>query len=573
MAPANLNAWWCQLIADALITGGVRDVITCPGNRNVPLLFAFNEQPGLRLIPHVDERSGAFLALGLARAAKRPVAICTTSGSAVANLLPACCEAYHAGIPLVLITADRPEELHGCGAPQTMRQTGVLAPFCIDEFNTMEPIVDGRLASDMRTKVIRLLGRGCGASPGPVHLNVPLDEPLAPLPDPHFHAPPMSPHATPPRPAQTTAALTSSATPLRNAILRPGLRGVIVAGPELPITIDEVRHLVTTTGFPLIADAPSGLRLPDMPHVVTTADAILSVALRSAKPELIIRLGPAPIARPTCEWLQAQSCMVLRIDRHPVERDFCHRQFEPITRPSPGELVRLGEHLTRGDDAWLDQWMHAQDRAEEARRTWLTTTEWNECTAAALACKHPGFKSVNLANSMSVRHGNLHITSESERAVYANRGLNGIDGTLGTFLGTLHAQPDQPGLLLTGDLALLHDLPALAAARRPHLHGTIVVLDNQGGGIFDLLPIHQIDRFKELVRTPPSWSPEAIVAGFGLATRRCHDAASLSTALTWSQSQPGVQVIIADVTAGNVRDPFRTLIGCLNAAAIINVDG
>ena len=542
MSDANRNAWWCRLLVSQLRACGVRHVVLCPGNRNVPLLFAFGASD-ISCTVHVDERGAAFHALGMAKRSGQPCAVCTTSGTAVANLHPAICEAAQAKVGLVAISADRPPELHDCEAPQTMPQVGIFGDHCQ---TTALPLPDDDAAS-----MLNMISVAVRANQ-PAHINVPLAEPLPPIPDPSWRSP-----ADPALASVNQPGLHAEPETSIHAALRPGMRGVIVAGPRSPLDPAAVHELVQTTGFPLLADAASGLRLRDMPKLITTADVIAGSELIAAEPELLIRLGPAPIARPTYEWCAAQACPVIRIDHEIVTRDFAQPAF---TWLPPGAVTDVAAACATGNQEWLSQWQAADRRARSARDLFCATRTWDELVAVHTVLQHPGFALHALANSMSVRHANLHL--DCTRAVLANRGVNGIDGTIASFIGALQAG-DGPGLLLCGDLAFLHDLPSLALIDERD-RGAIVVINNQGGAIFDLLPVAQLSGYERLVRASGQQDFAAIAQQFGLSYHACRSLEDLGDALQHATSSP-LCLVECQLAADSLAPGFAQLQAAMRA--------
>jgi 2-succinyl-5-enolpyruvyl-6-hydroxy-3-cyclohexene-1-carboxylate synthase len=542
----NLNALWSRCIAEELVRGGVTTAVLCPGSRNSPLLFALAAQSRLRCLSHIDERSAGFIALGVAKASGRPAAVCVTSGSAVANLLPAVVEAHAAGLPLVIVAADRPWELLGSGAPQAMPQRGIFGPFLAGELDLGEPIAEDLALRALRAQVSRLVQ----ATSGPVFLNVPLRDPLPPLPDPKWVQPAVSDEALAgrgdDRAYTVVGGISSWGLPkdlgwlgpgLKGVDwLRPGLKGVIVVGPGTGGYPPLVAQLAAETGFPLIADAPSNLRWEECPNLVSTGDAIVGGELGRAEPELVIQIGAAPLSRQLYEWLGRQRCPWLCLEEG-ANRDFLARAWAAIARPGPEVYAQIAASCRHGDTAWRERWLAADARARARLVELMAREPWGEVLAAHRACAHPGFFFVHLASSMAVRHGNLHcLPGNRIRMVQANRGLNGIDGTLGTFIGEcLHFGGS--GLLLCGDLAFLHDLPALAAVRASgadpaqSVSGAIVVLNNDGGGIFDFLPVTGVAGYERWVRTPQGVDLRSAAEQFGLTYTRCADEPSLRAAL------------------------------------------
>ena len=556
MTDANRNARWARLIAEELRRAGVSHVVLCPGSRNSPLLFALAAQFGPAAISHVDERSAGFIALGLIRATGTAAAVCVTSGSAVANLLPAVCEAAAAELPLIVISADRPWEAHDASSPQTMPQRGIFGDFMRAEIALGEPTDDDRSLRALRAQVSRL----AQTIHGPAHLNVPLRDPLPPLPDPLWQPPAVSHEAEFGRDSayvmrhQAGAASTLSPQPW----LRAGLRGIIVVGSmsdhELP---SAVIALAAATGFPVLADAASHLRRPDMPNLITTADALMGGKLGSSTPELIIQIGPAPLTRSVYEWLDRQSCAWISFAAE-RNQDALHRAWVTIEGGWGEACAQLASWLAPGDPAWHARWVSANAAANFVLTQSTMALGWSESLAICTAANHPGFGFVHLASSMAIRHANLHL-APSARPIHSNRGVNGIDGTLGTFLGECHGH-QRPGVLVVGDLAVLHDLPALAGATLATVGGAIVVLDNGGGGIFDYLPVAQVPGYQTWVRTSHSLDFTAVGTLFGLPCHTCGDLSQLSAALNSAAATDRLHLIICQLRGHDAVTQHRSLI-------------
>lgn len=557
----NLNALWCRAIAEELRRAGVGHVVLCPGSRNSPLLHALHAQFAQCCLSHIDERSAGFIALGLARASGTAVAVCVTSGSALANLLPAVVEADAAEVPLIVISADRPWELIDCGAPQAMEQRGVLAPYVRRSLPLGEPTATTATLRALRSQVSRL-AQECG---GPVHLNVPLRDPLPPLPDATWANPAMPVDALNGRhdqlPFTAVHQATLPAILAESAWLRPGLRGVIVAGcghggHPVRAAID----LAARTGFPLLADAPSGLRRPEVKNLVCCGDALVNGPLGHEAVELVIQIGPAPLARAVYEWLECQDCPWIVCEQG-RNVDFLARATLALRGDCTGALTTLAARCAPGDGAWQQRWQAAEATARRQLITAMASEPWSETLAAHRAVNHPGFTVLHLASSMAVRYGNLHCPPAA-RAVFANRGLNGIDGTLGTFLGECRVHGG-PGLLLIGDLATLHDLPALAAVRASRARGAIVVLNNDGGGIFDFLAVARMPNYEALVRTPHGMSFAGIAQQFDLIYQAVADGAALDAALAVAAGSPHLHLIECRLAGGDAVARHRALLHTL----------
>jgi 2-succinyl-5-enolpyruvyl-6-hydroxy-3-cyclohexene-1-carboxylate synthase len=562
-ADVNLNALWARLIVEELYRGGVRTAVLCPGSRNSPLLFAFARMEGMRVLSHTDERSAGFIALGVAKGGGEPAAVCVTSGSALANLLPAVVEAHATHLPLVVVAADRPWEMHANGSAQAMPQRGIFADFIAGELDLGEPTATPAALRALRAQVSRLAQR----RGGPVVINVPLRDPLPPLPDPAWQAPELPADVRVGRAGGAPFTEMENvgggvAVPARWTWLRPGLAGVIVVGPADQQHPAAVMALARATGFPLVADAVGGLRavgdVPGAVNLVACADALLGGELGGVRAELVIQVGAAPLARAVYEWLGRQECPWVAIEAG-RNQDMLGRAWGVLDPADDATYGALAARLAPGDAAWASRWRAAE---EAARARWAAADEpWGEVSAAQMCCRDGRFRFRHLASSMAVRHGNVHIQPGPAAAeVFANRGVSGIDGTIGTFIGLAWSGLAMPGMLLCGDLAFLHDLPALATARMEGLRGAIVVLNNDGGGIFDYLPVAQVDGYRPWVRTPHGADLAAAAAQAGLSYRAVESRAALAAALDAAATGPGMVVIECRVAGGDAVGRHRALL-------------
>jgi 2-succinyl-5-enolpyruvyl-6-hydroxy-3-cyclohexene-1-carboxylate synthase len=562
MPDANLNALWCRCIAEELQRSGCRHVVLCPGSRNSPLLFALAAVFGERVSVHIDERGAGFLALGMAKALGEPVAVCVTSGTAAANLLPAACEADATGIPLLLLTADRPWEAQGCGAPQTMPQRGLFAALA-DTVEIGEPLGDDQTLRLLRGRVARAVQRACR----PLHLNMPLRDPLPPLSDPAWSPAGLSAAALHGRDGLPWVWVgevrASGGLSAAEPHLRPGLRGLIVAGAACDIDPGLVAALAAGTGYPVLADAPSGLRRPAVPGVVGTLDALVDTPLGHEPAELILRVGPPPLARSAWEWLARQACpqLVLGGGR---DNDYLATATVHWTHPDRQLVDDLIDRLARGDQAWSARWSQGEAAAQRARVAALAG--WDEPAIFATALAEHGFPLLWLASSMPVRHANLHLApGPAAQRVLSNRGVNGIDGTVASFLGSCLATSCR-GLCLLGDLALLHDLNSLAAAGPAR--GAILVVNNGGGAIFDFLPVAQVPGYRRLVRADHDLDFAHAAAQFRLPYRRCADMTALRAALGEAQEADALLLIECDLRGVDGVAAHRQVLQGMRAAAI-----
>jgi 2-succinyl-5-enolpyruvyl-6-hydroxy-3-cyclohexene-1-carboxylate synthase len=554
-----------------LAAAGIQDAVVCPGSRSTPLALAIASCAAIRMRVILDERSAGFFALGLARVSRRPVAVVVTSGTAVANLMPAVVEANLARVPLVLLTADRPAELLDRGAPQTIDQARLFGAHA--KWTSELPLFDGTPATiaHVRSVAGRAVATAWAGPAGVVHLNVPFREPL--LPDGPLE---IARDDIPARPFAD--ALTgrphleeTGVDSLAGRIARTS-RGLIVAGPDDdPRLLDALPRLALATGFPILADPLSGLRTG--PHdrrlVIARADQICRPGpwLDAHLPELVIRTGAVPTAKPILELLSRAKPELIVLDgddgwREPALLPATFVHADPAdTATRLGDLVadRLGDE--RGS-AWLADWLAAERAAEGAMTHWLADLgePFEGSPFPALADALLDGAVLWAGSSMPVRDLDAWLPS-TDRAitVRANRGANGIDGVISSALGA--AATSAPTALVIGDVSFLHDATAIGTARQLGIPLAIVLVDNDGGGIFSFLPQAQPaaavpstglpEHYEALFGTPHGTDLAAVARAFGAGYREAgaHD---LGEAVAWALANPGVNVV--HVRTGRARN-------------------
>ncbi len=565
--PLNLNLLWCRAVAEALKAAGLRHAVLTLGGRSAALVLTLQQDAAFETFTRVDERGAAFLALGIARTTGRPVAVVTTSGSAVANLLPALCEAEAWGTPLLLLTCDRPLDERAGGGPQSSDHLGLCRALVAAAVDLPEPSDEPAAIAALRAELASAFRHLLpGPEQGPVQVNLPLLGRVATL-DP---GPDWQPRRLPPDERREVAAPAVPACDVAGLVgrlgLRPGLRGLIVAGPETPVPPALIAGFAEATGFPLLADAPSGLRRPAAANLVSHGDLLaLNPGFAAEPPELVVQVGEAPISHGLHAYLRGLSVPVVRIARRPVASDFLHGRFEALVAPGSEALAELAAALGPGDAAWLARWL-AADRALAGRReTALAEAGWGDAQAAEIACNAPGFAFTLLANSMAARLGNLFCApSGAAHPILCSRGVNGIDGTLSTFLGASLGL-GRRGLALVGDQALLHDLPSLEPLAERRVDGCICLLNNKGPGIFDLSIWPGDAARRQALRRPTCVDFGSLARGFGLAYERAEGRDSLRDALERAAGREGLSLVEADLPEAGLFERFggavRTWLG------------
>lgn len=495
---------------------GLRHVCICPGSRSTPLALAFARQGGFRLWVHLDERSAAYFALGLAKTARQPVALLCTSGTAAVNFAPAIVEADAARVPLLICTADRPPELHQVGANQTIEQQGLYGRHVRLAIDLPVPDAEAITWRYFQHMAARALNACLAAPQGPVHCNFPFREPLVPpgaLPqwvDTAAASPPAGAFLPP---SSRLPSVEHVATVVD--LVRRARRGLIVCGgqddPAFPTAVAQV---ATRVQFPILADPLSGVRCG--PHhtalVVDSYDAMLRDAAFAAsmKPDLVLRFGAAPTSKPLLQFLERQSAcpQVLVTDGGWSDPTLVASALLDADATACCRAVTMAIGCdTPPDQAgeWTGRWQQANRVAREALATDVAGIDevFEGRVFLELARLLPAGTLLVAGNSMPVRDLDTFFPG-SERAVHfvANRGASGIDGVVSTAFGAAAAS-GRPAVLVIGDLSFYHDMNGLLAARRFGLSLTIVLINNDGGGIFSFLPqAEQSQYFEHLFGTP-----------------------------------------------------------------------
>ncbi|HUC07675.1 MAG TPA: 2-succinyl-5-enolpyruvyl-6-hydroxy-3-cyclohexene-1-carboxylic-acid synthase, partial [Solirubrobacterales bacterium] len=515
---------------------------------STPLAVALWRQPEIEVSVIVDERSAAFFALGAAQAIQAPVALLCTSGTAAANYHPAICEADESGIPLIALTADRPPELRGIGAGQTIDQVKLYGSavrwFC--EVGTHEADDDGLL--HYRSVACRALATSRSTPrPGPVHLNLPWREPLAPIPveGAVTATDPLALEGREGRPltAATSIDLEPSAFLLDEVAAHIGeaISGMIIAGRQLdPELREPLAHLARAAGFPILAEPTSQLRCGphDRSNVISTYDSLLRDEhfARSVVPDLVLRFGEMPTSKPLRSWLAASGADQIVIDPYGGWNEPTNRAAA-ILRADPSELAAgWATRLEKEERPAPQRWLDAEGAAREAIESALSSGEISEpALHLALGNAHQDGDLVYTASSMPIRDQEAFLApGEADVTFLCNRGANGIDGLIASGIGASHAS-GRPTTIVCGDLGLLHDLGSLAALRDVSTPVRIVVINNDGGGIFGFLP--QADalgdgEFEALLGTPRGVDCARAAELFGLPHRRLTTLAEVPDALS-----------------------------------------
>jgi 2-succinyl-5-enolpyruvyl-6-hydroxy-3-cyclohexene-1-carboxylate synthase len=564
--PANESAHaFVGAFVDELARAGVRHVSAAPGSRSTPLALLLAEHPQIKVWMHLDERCAAFFALGMARALGQPVAMLCTSGTAAANFFPAVVEAQSAGVPLLVLTADRPPELREVGAAQTIDQNRLYGAHAKWFVEVALPEATPAMLRYARALAHRAVTTSAAQPAGPVHLNFPFREPLVPSPG----RPPASagsadmlawegrageaPWVTV---ASPDAAPTDTTVREIAALLRGARRPLLVCGPQADGRLGApLGALAAALRAPLLADPLSQVRWGrhDRSAVIEAYDASLRLphVAAAAQPDVVLRFGGTPTSRALLDYLErhgAAAHVVVDAGRWPDPALSASRMVRGDAAALAVRLLAaLGTDAASADPAWNDRWREVDRRARSALEQHSAALEesFEGRALAEVAAVMPDGGTLFVSSSMPVRDLDTFARGHPAAVrILANRGANGIDGVVSTALGAAAATPGAPLVLVIGDIALYHDMNGLLAARRHGLDATVVLLNNDGGGIFSFLPQASHPRhFEELFGTPHGLDFAHAAAMYGAEYCRASSWESFRGAIVASLRTRGLQLV------------------------------
>ena len=532
MGTGDVSLACVSLLVEELVRGGMRHACVSPGSRSTPIALALARHPDVEVHVHLDERASAFFALGIAKATGMPVAVACTSGTAAANFLPAVVEASQARAPLVVLTADRPSRLRGTGANQTIDQVELYGKYVRLFVDAPLPHEDDAVAW---TRIgLDALDAAMGQQRGPVHLNLPFDEPL-------------TPEGGQPRAvgvgsiARTTRVEGMRRADLdRAAQLLASERGVVLIG-SIPRAPRQVVELGRRLGWPVIAEPTSGVRVPG---VFNAGQALLSSDgfMREMHPDLVLQVGATPTTR-AAQRLALETEHLIVVDEHHPDPDPERRSWRLVMDADIVAETLLDRLAARPTNRWVGRWLGA-DRA--ARRTIDELYDsWDEPfegrVARDLADAVPNGGTLVAGSSMPIRDLDYSMAPREGLRVLANRGASGIDGFVSTVLGV--AATGAPTYALCGDLTLLHDAGSLLWSARRGLNAVFVVPNNDGGAVFSFLPQRALEEFESLFATPHGLDLGELCAAAGAGHTRIEHAGELIPAVERAAAVGGVQVI------------------------------
>ncbi|WP_416354160.1 2-succinyl-5-enolpyruvyl-6-hydroxy-3-cyclohexene-1-carboxylic-acid synthase [Agrilactobacillus fermenti] len=550
-AAQTLTTYVHTLIA-ALLAQKITHVVLAPGSRSTPvaLILAQYAQAGrLTLHVDVDERSAGFYALGLTKVNHQPTLLVCTSGTAAANFLPAICEARLTNQPLIVLTTDRPPELTNIGAPQAIDQVKLygdqvknftqlpLPSTCADELAYLDFNVQRQVIYAQQIPM------------GPVHLNLPLRKPLMPILDQPLPKNLVKPVAIAEIKQQLMPTLSTQIKQLFS-----NKKVLVIAGPDMTTTITaQDQQFLKTSGWLILADVLSGLRGQNMPNVIHSYDILLQQYPQlptELMPDIILRLGTTPVSAGIKQLLQHFEGPIVYLDSQATLADYT--KSARLVLPGTFQTVsQAGPFINAPEQESFNQrWQTLQTAlTATVSQTLAAQTALSEIQLPVIMAATLTAGNIFLSNSMPIRDFDNYFEPQNSQkfAIYCNRGANGIDGVTSTALGIFSQSANAANFLVTGDLAFFHDLTGLMMAQRYHLNVTIIVINNNGGGIFSFLPQHAAsDYFETVFGTPQNLNIEKIAMAYNFNYQLIKNKSALQKALSQSNKGPRILEIQTD---------------------------
>ena len=542
---AATTATFCATLVDEWLQCGVRHAVVSPGSRSTPIALEIANRQEIEMHIFHDERSAAFAALGIAKASGIPAILVCSSGTAAVEFHPAVVEAHHSEVPILICTADRPAELQGVGAPQTIDQQNLYGV-------SVRKFVNAEVADESESHTWRKIARdlfatSLGKVRGPVHLNLRFREPLMGVAT-----------SLPPRHERSSTIADKVDLPSARSLrkLKKAMNfknGVIIAGPE-NYQVESIFRLAETLSWPVLADPRSGARVPSK-FVVAAADSILrdEDIAKKLQPQVVLRFGTLPASKVVNSWLASSGAKQIVITTTPTLADpdqLCALHIVGEIDELCAELVsaRTNGQNNRDDFSWLDLWDTAESSAQKSINAALADEPGlsEPGVARALYGLLPEASNLVVSSSMPIRDVEWFAAPRTGLRVHANRGANGIDGVVSTAVGIALATR-QPTTLLIGDIALLHDVNGLIGLVSREIDLRIVVIDNNGGGIFSFLPQAQnleSTKFEKIFGTPHGVNLKMVAQAHQINT---HEVANMSDfAEVLSQRGPWLARVVTD---------------------------
>lgn len=574
---SNRNTFACEILVDELARAGLKHVVLSPGSRNTPLVLAFAQHAHIRAYSLLDERGSAFFALGLAMATDAPVAVVCTSGSALANYFPAVVEAHQSRVPLLVLTADRPHELRHSGANQTIDQVKFFGDYALwsVDLEVPEALPADLTLRHLRTTANRAFATANGLRKGVVHVNMPFRKPLEPTPlaGDTTQAPSDATARDLNRPftriSRGVLALEDEQLDMLANAIETHPRGWVVCGTNTPAHAHHaIAMLSARCGYALVADGTSGLRW-GRDNVIGTYDTFLGQLPDLPAPDVILRFGDLPTSQALNTYLDSiRPAYRVHIAGDGVWADDTHRTthfLQADEKLACMQLFNRFEHRTGG--AWMRGWRAIEATTVDALRESLATAPFFDAVAVQTVLDTlPEGARLFVGNSLPVRHlDQFGIPMPKKLTTWASRGASGIDGNVSTAFG-IAAASDAPTVAILGDVTLYHDLNGLLAAARVGVPLTIVLLNNNGGGIFHRLPIKDYDpAFTDFFITPHGLDFSHAAKLYGLGYVQASDRATLQHALSDSMTTRTATLIEVQTNAQDDLMHRRTVVGAAHA--------
>lgn len=549
---ATLNCLVGELFVEVLVRLGLDLVVTAPGSRSTPITLASARNDKVKCLSILDERSAAFYALGAAKATGKPVLLVCTSGTAAANFFPAVIEAKMSSVPLIVVSCDRPFELHDRSAEQTIDQLRLFGNYAVGFYEFGLPEASASYADYLRQSLVHAFSQSLGIVRGPVHINLPFRDPvyvsgmdISDADRSEF----FSQFATVIGKISECSQASLSVDALLLEKLASHKKGLILVGNAQELShqesaIESLSEISNKLAWPIVADVLNPLRNHQnkFHHLITGYDWFLRSEKRSKdlQPKAVLQVGALPTSKDLRKWLKGAEAFHFILGNGLENKD----PLNALSVPLRGTLDSLAFQLKSStpDGNWLSAWSEADEGTQNQLEDKLKEfdIDFEGAIAHTLSKSLAEGSQVCLANSMSVRYAELlWKKNDSQTRVFCNRGANGIDGTVSTALGI--AETGKPSVLLTGDLAFLHDSNALLNAGNHRLDLTILLVNNQGGGIFEHLPIASDAHFENYFATPQAVDYSSLCAALSVPYQQISSRQALDKALN-SISGQGIRV-------------------------------
>ena len=513
---SKILANYLKATIEGLKDAGVKDIVLSPGSRSTPLAILFEQDPELRIFMDVDERSAAFFALGLSKATQRAVACVCTSGTAAANYFPAVCEAMESQIPLIILTTDRPSELRYSGAPQTMDQTHLYGNKVKFSMEYPLPEDNSNMLQFSYSQMFQVVTRSLSIPMGPVHVNFPFREPL--IPESNNELPNIKRKVN-------LSGVKSLLTLDKDLIqLLKQEKGLFLIG-ETPssIDLDQLILLSEKLGWPIFSDSLANIKTSSFKSntIIDHHDLLLKHVemVDEKEPTVIVRIGRALLSKTLNTYLSSYQGDYVLIDETGLIPDYSH-QVSMVVDVDVNSWLRVANEgvFSKDKSNWLNMWVTLDEKVQRLLKSSEAYNKYSELyLTKEILSSMPDKAQLFIGNSMPIRDVDTVLEkSDNESTLFGTRGINGIDGIVSSAFGMAAAKPDVWNGLLIGDISFFHSMNGLSLGNNHDLALTLFVINNNGGGIFSMLPQNQLpnDLFERLFGTPQGIDLEGIAKAF-----------------------------------------------------------